>query len=402
MRLWSCPSLSLLTVAAMLPSEFSVDYIDLNLGELPDTHYDAVFFSPSTSQIGRTYELADHFRSMGTKVVMGGVHVSVLPDEAAGHADVAFVGEVEEIFPAFLNDWTNDKLLSVYKSPHLPDLGSSPVPRYDLVQSYPYKSIPLQTSRGCPHQCEFCISSTLYGRTCRRKTIEQVRRELMSIIEIWPKPFIFFTDDNIFINEGFAVRLLELLKELSVRWYAFSDAGIASKPDLLQVMGDAGCRQLLIGFESLSETNLAQINPSGWKRAKRMDYSKIIETVQSFGIGIVGSFVLGFEADTRDVFDELYEFIQKTHLYATNITVLTPFPGTGLYEQYKRDGLLLTGDWSRYNGFELTFEHCSIPHDEFEDRFMDLYLRLNSDDRITGVLNNFKEIMHGRVRRGLC
>ncbi|MCQ1531116.1 B12-binding domain-containing radical SAM protein [Lutispora saccharofermentans] len=399
MRLWSCPDLSLLTVAGMFDDGYQIDYIDLNYTDNITNDYDIAFLSPTTSQINEAYHISSYLRSNNTMIVMGGVHVSVRAEEALRYADTIFIGEAEETFPEFLNDLKNNTVRQVYKAQGLPCLAQSPVPRYDLIRDYPYKSIPIQTSRGCPHQCEFCISSTLYGKKVRRKSIEQVKKEFLSIINIWKNPFIFFTDDNMFIDDTYSYQLLDLLEMLKVRWYAFTDASIAERTNLLKKISKSGCNQLLIGFESLSEDNLKMVNDSQWKKGKRKNYNMIIDTIQSFGIGVVGSFVLGLDADTPSVFSDLYEFIQKSCLYATNITVLTPFPGTRIYERLKAEGRIITEDWSRYNGFELTYKPLNITVEEFDNGFKYIYNMLNSSERMIRVMDNFKHIFNEKYKR---
>ncbi len=396
-RLWSVPSLSLLTVAGLMDEDFSIDYFDLSYDTVESFgEYDIVFLSPSTSQANRAYELSEMFRRQGARVVMGGVHVSMMADEALEHADAVFIGESEETFPVFLKDLKAGSLSRVYKAGTFPDMNASPVPRYDLAAKYPYKSVPVQTSRGCPHQCEFCVSSRIYGAKYRRKSFEQVRTELEYIKSIWSKPYIFFTDDNFFMDENYSSQLIDYLKEAGLRWYAFSDARIADRVSMLEKMAASGCAQLLIGFESLSDENLASINRSQWKRKRRVEYLNIVERIQSYGIGVVGSFVVGLDADTPEVFKELYEFVEKSRLYATNITIVTPFPGTALYEKLKREKRIIVDDWSRYNGFELTFQLKNMRPEEFEKGMCRLYEQLDSPQRINGVLNYFKSIINKR------
>lgn len=398
-RLWSCPSLSLLTAAAMLPNDFLIDYIDLNYRNRIPEKYDAVFLSPSTSQVNHAYEIADSMRKQGTIVVMGGPHVSFLPEESLKHSDCVFVGEAEDTFNTFLQDLAKGNIKPIYMSQTYPDLKLSPIPRYDLVRMYPYKSIPVQTSRGCPHQCSFCISSKLYGEKFRRKPVEQVCKELDIIKSIWERPFIFFTDDNMFINSEYILELLDYLKKLKIRWYAFSDARVVEKPGLLKKMAESGCTQLLIGFESLSAENLIQINESKWKMRKLMNYRHIISEIQGYGIGVVGSFVLGLEEDTINVFEDLYNFVERTNLYATNITILTPFPGTKLYQMLQEENRIINDDWSKYNGFELNFIPKNIPISEFEEQFLQLYRKLDSEERINSIINYFKAIFSKKVQK---
>ena len=392
MRLWSCPSLSLITIAGMIPEDSDIEYIDLNYTDEPEINADWAFFSPATAQVNRAYQLADKLRKNGIKVAMGGPHVTVLPYEAFQHSDVVFIGEAEKTFSVFLKDIEKNKIKRIYKASSFPELTLSPLPVYYLTKKYPYKSVPIQTSRGCPHQCSFCISSKIYGNKIRCKTIVQLENELKTIKEVFGKPYVFFTDDNFFINKRRNNDLLNIIKNSHINWYAFSDASIADDNKLLSEIADAGCTQLLIGFESLCSENLQGLNKNHWKMKKLDYYKEIISRIQSFGIGVVGSFVVGMENDTTDVFDNLYEFIEETSLYATNITVLTPFPGTETYQKYKSEGRLISEDWSAYNGFELTFKPNNMTVEELEKGYMDLNMRLNSADRMNRIVNYFKTV----------
>ena len=399
MRLWSCPSLSLITIAGMMPEGSVIEYIDLNYTSEPEVNADWAFFSPATAQVNRAYQLADKFRKKGIKVVMGGPHVTILPYEAFQHSNVIFIGEAEKTFPAFLKDIEKNKIKRIYKALNFPELSLSPLPAYHLAKQYPYKSVPIQTSRGCPHQCSFCISSKIYGNKIRCKPALQLENELKTIKEVFGKPYIFFTDDNLFIDKRRNDDLINVIKNSHINWYAFSDASIADDIKLLSKIADAGCTQLLIGFESLCSENLQGLNENHWKMKKLDSYKEIIKRIQSFGIGVVGSFVVGMENDTPDVFDSLYEFIEETSLYATNITVLTPFPGTETYDNFKREGRLTSVDWSSYNGFELTFKPNNITVAEFEKGFIDLNMRLNSADRMNRIINHFKTVFANKNSR---
>ncbi|WP_432409077.1 B12-binding domain-containing radical SAM protein [Wukongibacter sp. M2B1] len=391
-RLWSTPDLGLLTIAGMMPKDFILEYIDFNYLRKERIECDWAFFSPTTCQIEEIYRIADELRARGIKVAMGGVHVSVLPDEALKHADTIFIGEAEGIFSKFIEDMKMKKTKPLYKNNYFTDLAETPIPRYDLIKDYPYKSVPIQTSRGCPHQCSFCVSSKLYGKKIRRKSISQVAKELESILDIYENPLIFFTDDNIFVDRKYGLELVKLVGSYNIRWYAFSDASIAYKDELLEEISRSGCMQLLIGFESLDEDSLVQINRSRWKRDRLKNYDYVISRIQGLGVGVVGSFVLGMDDDTREYFDKLYEFILKTHIYATNITVLTPFPGTEVYESLKKKKRILTNDWSKYNGFELTFKPKKMTINEFENEYIKLNRRINSVERRKKVSDYFIDI----------
>ncbi len=391
-RLWSCPSLSLLTVAAMLPEDAELSYTDLNYPAKADSCPDWVLLSPSTAQANQAYAIADAYRAAGTQVCIGGPHATVLPDEALQHADTVFIGEAEETLPRFLEDMKTGQHRKIYQSTEFPDLSSSPAPAYELARKYPYKSIPLQTSRGCPHQCSFCLSSTIYGAKLRRKTAGQVENELAKIKQVFTKPYIFFTDDNLLISKNWNRELLSIMKNSRLSWYAFSDARIADDDRLLTSLRDAGCTQLLIGFESLHPENLESLNKNHWKMHRLHTYKETVKRIQSHGIGVVGSFVVGMDHDTPAVFDILYDFIMETSLYATNITVLTPFPGTKTYDIYRRENRLLTQDWSKYNGFELTFRPKNMTIAECSRGYAKLIDQLNSDKRINKITEYFKSV----------
>ena len=393
-RLWSTPNLSLLTVAGMIPPDFSIDYTDLNYQDEIYGQYDWVFFSPSTSEVRQAYLLADKLRKNGVKIAMGGPHVTVLPEEALQHADTVFIGEAEETFPAFLKDMKTRQCHPIYRAEKPPNLELCPTPRYDLIQSLPYQSIPIQTSRGCPHQCSFCISSKIYGLKCRRKTIAQIEKELDAILEIKKRPFIFFTDDNLFYNAGFTQRLIALMKTKNLNWYAFSDARIAYQPEVLDDMVKSGCTQVLIGFESINSGNLAAINHSLWKMNHLKDYPEIIHRIQSRGIGVVGSFVVGLDNDRPEVFDELYQFVDQNCLYATNITILTPFPGTEIHRQFLEEERITEKDWAKYNGFELVYKPKSMSVGEFNAGYERLNQQLNAPDRMKKVIGYFKNFLN--------
>lgn len=399
MRLWSCPSLSLITIAGMMPEGSDIEYIDLNYTSEAEFDAEWAFFSPATAQANRAYQLADKFRKKGIKVAMGGPHVTVLPYEAFQHSDVVFIGEAEKTFSVFLKDIEKNKIKWIYKASSFPELTLSPLPAYHLTKKYPYNSVPIQTSRGCPHQCSFCISSKIYGNKIRCKTANQLENELKDIKKVFGKPYVFFTDDNLFIDKRRNNNLISIIKNNHINWYAFSDAGIADDTKLLSEIADAGCTQLLIGFESLCSENLQGLNKNHWKMKKLDSYKEIIKRIQSFGIGIVGSFVVGMENDTIDVFDNLYKFIEETSLYATNITVLTPFPGTETYEKYKSEGRLISEDWSDYNGFELTFKPNNMTIEEFKKGYMNLNVQLNSTDRMNRMIEHFKTVFTNKSLR---
>lgn len=386
-RLWNTPHLGLLTVGAILAEKYHVTYLDLNFDTVKHYNYDYVFISPTTSQAKQAYEQAEIFRTHGVKVALGGPHVTMMPQEALSFGDFIFVGESENTLRQFLKG----EQKKVYEDEGHPSMSLVKLPLYELCKKYPYSSIPVQLSRGCPHQCEFCLSSTIYGKTIRRKSLSQAYQELCMIKQHFGKKLVFFTDDNFLLDLSYSLEILNMLKQLGLQWYAFTDISVYRKKVLLDKLYLSGCRKLLIGFESLRENNLKEINKSGFKSSRVSHYEEAIRAIQSEKVGVIGSFVLGLQYDNDNIFEELYEFIYDTCIFGTNITVSTPFPGTKLYEKIN-SRQNLSKDWSLYDGFTLLYDIPGIDRELFVQRYLQLIQKINSKERIHRVMEYFKKI----------
>ena len=380
----SLPSLSLLTLAALTPDHVDLEYVeiphiaDLNTRRLPA--YDAVAISSYSAQIEEAYVLADHCRARGTKVVLGGPHVTALPDEAAAHADAVVCGEGEPLWPRVIDDLCRNRLERVYRSDAggLYNLRLAPIPRFDLLDPENYNRISIQTSRGCPHRCEFCAGSRNYGPGYRQKTVDQVIREVQAVCEIWERPFIEFADDNLFVDRRWGRAFLERLAPLGVRWFAETDISVADDPELLRRLRPAGCYQLLIGLESLSRENLRAIDPTGWKAAQLDHYIEVVRRIQATGVTVNTCFIVGLDGDTPAVFDAIRRFVDQADPLEIQVTVLTPFPGTALFERLRREGRLdPTPFWHKCTLFDLNFQPAGMSRDALRRGlyrlFADLY-----------------------------
>ena len=383
-RLWNMPHLGLLTVGALLAPKYDVDYVDLEYDTLPQTRYDCVFLSPTTPQVRKAYVLAEQFQKRGMRVIMGGPHATMLPEEALKHADAVFVGEAERSIGDFLSD--SGKRL--YSDEQKPPLSESPLPLYELAAKYPYSSMPIQLSRGCPHRCEFCLSTAIYGGRVRRKDPEQAEKELAQLVRLFKNPFVFFTDDNFFTGHRDVHALLDLLSRTGVRWYAFTDISVYRRKDILSRLYDAGCRKLLIGFESLDAEALQTVNPSGFKKSRIQERYEAVEAIQRQRIGVIGSFVLGLERDTEQTFEDIYRFIWESTMYGTNLTVATPFPGTAFYRRMQETEKL-PDNWDLYDGFTLLYKLRGLPEGAFEKKYEALLRRVNSPERVRRVMTYF-------------
>ena len=381
----SLPSLGLLTLAGMTPDEHDLRYIeipDLNAcDDIPET-FDLVAISSYSAQIDEAYALAKRYRDAGTMVVMGGTHVTALPDEALKHCTAVVIGEGEASWPQVLEDAANGELqprYGAYESGF--DLANAPMPAYDLLDISKYNRLTVQTSRGCPHRCEFCAGSNLISSCYKQKPVEKVLAEVDRICELWKHPFIEFADDNSFVNHSYWRELLPQLKQRHIKWFTETDLSIAQDPELLRMMRDAGCAQVLIGFESPTAAPLERLElNTNWKHQRFDDYRDSIRTIQSHGITVNGCFIIGLDGQTNTVFDDVYAFVENTELYEVQITILTPFPGTPLYARLEKAGRILEPDnWKKCTLFDINFRPDAMDAKELRAGFHRLATTLYSD-----------------------
>ncbi|HJU83241.1 MAG TPA: radical SAM protein, partial [Holophagaceae bacterium] len=250
----SLPSLGLLTLAGMTPSRHEVRYLEVaELRDLPDPprDFDLVALSCLSAQVKEAFGLVDFYRELGIPVVMGGLHVTSNPGEAAQHGAVAAVGEGEILWPEILEDAEAGTLRPVYDARGREfDLAHAPMPAFELLDLPRYNRLTVQTSRGCPWKCAFCASSILLTGRYKQKPIAKVLAEVDRICALWPRPFIEFADDNSFVNRPYWKELLPELKKRRIRWFTETDLAVHEDEELLLLMREAGCVEVLIGFES--------------------------------------------------------------------------------------------------------------------------------------------------------
>lgn len=382
----SLPSLSLLTLAGMTPEPFRLslhEMPDEASPELVDADFDAVAIASFSARIQDAYRLSELYRAKGVKTILGGLHVTALPDEAAQHADAIVIGEAETVWPELLADLEAGRLAPRYDGrDKVFDLAEAPMPRFDLLDPERYNRITVQTQRGCPFDCDFCASSIRLAAPYRVKPVEKVVAEIEAIKNIWPNPFIEFADDNSFVNRRHSRELLQAIKPLEIRWFSETDLSIAEDEALLQLMRDSGCAQLLIGFESPALEALQGLERrNNWKAGQRDRYLWAIERIQAAGITVNGCFVLGLDGQGPEQFEQVEAFVRDSGLYEVQVTILTPFPGTPLYERLKAEGRLTHDDaWERCTLFDLNFRPDSISAEDFEAGFRAMVTRLYSDE----------------------
>ena len=322
---------------------------------------------------------------------MGGLHVSMLPDEALEHADAVLVGEGESTWLDVLHDAERRELRRYYRAENQFDLARAPMPAFELLDVDRYNRLTVQASRGCPLRCDFCAASILIAPSYRQKPAELVLAEMDRIREFWRRPFIEFADDNAFVNKRYWKRLLPELAQRHVRWFAETDLSVYEDDELLSLMRESGCTQILIGLESPTEAGLRGIElKHDWKRRWWPHYKEAIRRIQSHGIRVNGCFVLGLDGHGPDVFDRVYDFVVDTELFDVQITLQTPFPGTPLEERLRReDRLLHDGQWQRCTLFDVNYRPAGMSADELRTGFRKLVERLYSQDLTKWRRENF-------------
>jgi radical SAM superfamily enzyme YgiQ (UPF0313 family) len=397
----SMPSLGLLTLAGLTPAEHEVEYIEIaefKSGGAIRTDFDLVAISSFSAQIYEAYALADLYRSQNIPVVIGGLHVTSVPAEAKEHCTSVVIGEAEPIWPEVLKDAARGCLKPFYSQQPsgLFDLRNAPMPRFDLLDPAKYNRITVQTSRGCPHKCSFCASSILLTSRYKVKPVEKVIAEIREIKKIWPKPFIEFADDNSFVHREHYKALLRELCHEDLRWFTEADINVAQDDELLGLMRDSGCQQVLIGLESPGRPSLHGVElKSDWK-ARQMDrYKEVIGKVQSYGITVNGCFILGLDGDTPDAFEDVLEFVRQSELYEVQVTFLTAFPNTPLYHQLKGDGRIIRDKaWELCTLFDINFEPKGMTRAELQEGFLKLVKVLYSEEETRARRSGFKRRLH--------
>lgn len=390
---WSGQSVALSIIASLTPAHHNIEIIDENVESIDYTkEYDLVGITGFTQQATRAYQIADKWRKKSVCVVMGGIHASVMPDETKEHADSVVIGEAENIWGELLNDFENGTLKPFYKSDFPADLDKFPIPSYELLKNKDYKIHWVQLSRGCPFDCTFCAASKIYGYKYRVKSVERILTEIDYIRNIYPDTRISFADDNIFFNKRYSKELLRKLIPYKLRYSAQTDISVAEDDELLSLIKESGCTFLFIGLESLSEDNLEGIDRNNKKQKLLKRLPEYIQKIQSFGIGVMGAFIVGLENDTADTFNRIKKFVYDNTLYNVQITILTPLPGTEVREKLLKEKRLLNTDWENYTGFDVNFVHKNISKEQFEKGILKTYKDLNSKEYFLKKMLHFKKI----------
>lgn len=356
--------LTLTTLAALVPPELGaeVDIVDEGVEPLnDDVEADLVGISAVTATAPRAYLLADRFRQKGIPVVLGGVHPTLLPQEAAKHADSIVMGFAEETWPQLLRDFANNAMKNVYRAAPDLSLKNLPLPRRDLLKPKAYVTAnTIQASRGCPNKCSYCVIPEAWGARCYHRPVEEVANEIQQM----NAKRILFLDPSPVEDAKYIKRLYRALIPLKIKWAGLATTRLAEDAEMLDLAVKSGCIGILIGFESISQAALNQVS-KGFSLVNR--YRDVMERLHDKGISVLGCFMFGFDGEDRSVFDRTAEFVDRLKIDIVRYAVYTPFPGTAAYKRLNEEGRIIEHDWSRYDNEHVIFRPSDMTPEELQE-----------------------------------
>jgi len=373
--------MALLVLSALARRKgWDVRVIDENFERIPDERPDLAALTVWTTLASRAYEVSDAYRAQGVPVVLGGVHASLLPGEALGHADSVLSSEAEAIFPTVLDDALAGRLKPLYQGGWS---GMEAVPTVDewagVLKSWPITRYAplntLQTTRGCRFNCDFCSVIRINGRGSRHRPPDQVVEELRVLKRVGQHAagfaYVFFLDDDLAADLEYTAALMEAMvrSKVKVTWGAQASIGLARDHELLDLAVRSGCRVLFTGFESVSRESLVECN----KKNRPGQYGELIAGLHQRGIGVEGGFIFGFDHDQPDVFQETVEFVDRIGVDVAHFSILTPYPGTHTYARMLADDRITSFDWSRYNLYNTVFTPAHMTPQQLDDGLRHAY-----------------------------
>ncbi|SDO65268.1 B12-binding domain-containing radical SAM protein [Clostridium gasigenes] len=382
------PPLGLATLASLCSESDEIEIVDEHVEKINlDDEPDLVCIESYITNAHRAYEIADSYRKRGIKVAIGGIHATSMQSEAKKHADVVLLGLGEASFPKFLSDLRAGKALEVYEQGEV-SLDGLPLPRRDLFKKDKYL-VPnsMVFSRGCPNKCSFCYVNSFYknGKSFYAYKIDRILEE----IESMPGKHLYFLDDNLFADKKLSKEIFREMRGMKKVFQGAITIDSVFDNETIELAYEAGFRSAFIGFESINEMSLVNAN----KRSNLgQDYSKAIKRLDELGIMINGSFIFGLDNDTKDVFDRTTEWAIKSGIATATNHILTPYPGTVIYEQMKKDNRILTDDWRLYDTRHLVFKHPNISKEEMEAGYNRAYENFYKWGNIVKCSGNHEEL----------
>jgi radical SAM superfamily enzyme YgiQ (UPF0313 family) len=369
------PGLTLFLLAALTPPDVELRLVNETAEQIPfDEPWDLVGLTGMGSGLARAWQISDRFRQLGRKVVIGGIAASLTKAEMTlAHADSLVIGQAEQLWPQVVRDVQADRVQPIYQDENFSDINSLPLPRYDLMNGGVYgRWTPVQATRGCPHSCRFCSVTAFFGHSYYRRPIGEVIRDVREAKRCRSR-YITLIDDNIGVDWDYCAALWQALIPERVLWMSQCSLRIAGHPDLLRLARRSGCRILSVGIESLNRGSLDDVDKA-WNRPE--EYDEAIRVIRAHGIELSTEMMLGLDEDDNSVFDVTYDFVMKNRIPLPRIHIVTPIPGTPLFEEMQRDGRILTDDLGRYSGGDVVFRPRNFEPKILKADYWKLYRRL--------------------------
>ena len=379
--------LNLPYLAAVTPPSIEVKIVDeahekVNFEEKADL----VGLTAQTPVAPRAYEIAKEFRKKGIPVVMGGVHASMLPEEALQHVDAVVIGEAEEVWPDLIEDLRKGKMKRIYQGDGFVNPSNLPLPRRELLNEKSYLPLKLlETTRGCPHRCDFCGVSKFFGFRYRNRPISEIDRELKTLFQKGPlmnpplknvlslfskdlpyflkRRLLYIIDSNVAGDRRFCLNLVSLLKEFDLLWYGHAPVSVAFDQELMTGFSESGCIALNIGFESFSTKNLQTIG-KGFNQPSR--YAEAVKRIHDLRIGIMGTFIVGLDDDDPGVFQRIIDFCIENKMDWALTFIMAPYPGTDSYLRLEKEGRIFCRDWKKYDSLNVVYQPLLMSVEELE------------------------------------
>lgn len=394
------PPLTLPTLAGLTPDGIDIELCDESVDEVNfNTDADLIGITGITSQINRGYEIADTFRDKGKTVIMGGIHVSSLPEEAKQHTNSIVIGEAEDIWPEVIQDFKKNRLKEEYKSDRYPDLKKLVIPRYDLLKLNRYRKstgtniprLPIQATRGCPFNCTFCSVTKFWGPKIRTKPLENIEKELLHIKSLGTNR-IFFTDDNFIADVSYTKELIRLVKKHGFTFFCQVSSNIQQHEDIITAMGKAGCSGVFIGVESFSEENLVSINK---KFNRFVDFNKLFALFDKSNIQVTASLIIGLDGDTKENIEDTINKLHNLKVSHIQLYLLMLLPGTKLREHYIKENRITDNNWDNQNGTIVTFKPKYFDAEQLQRFYWKIYRNFYSLKQIKKRIFTVKNVNLG-------
>lgn len=371
------PGLTLPMLAAVTPKEVQLRLLSETVEDIPyNEHWDLVGLTGMGSGIFRAWQIADEFRKRGVTVVQGGIAASLAePQWSLEHADALVTGEAEATWPQLLQDFAAGRLQQIYRMDNRPAIDTLPMPRYDLMNSRKLGLWrPVQATRGCPFTCNYCSITAFFKQSYRKRPVDQVVRDVRAAKRSGSR-FIAFIDDNIGVDFDYCARLWEALIPEKIIWMSQCSLHISERPEMLDLAYRSGCRLLSFGIETVNRKSLKTIDKE-WNRPER--YRQAVKTIRDHGIDVSTEMIIGLDEDDDSIIEQTFDFIMQNAITVPRIHIITPIPGTPLYDNLLEEGRIISREWQRFTGGQVVYQPRNFTPEQLQTRYWQLYERLFS------------------------